>query len=53
MPSEGFVDRFAVGGDKARLDGGLRAGAAFEQAALDQQQVGALARVVRLPRSTA
>ena len=38
-----FQDRLVIGGDEARLDRGLRAGAAFEQAALDQQHVRALA----------
>jgi hypothetical protein len=39
-----FRDRPAVSRDEARLDRGLRAGAAFEQAALDQQYIRALAR---------
>jgi hypothetical protein len=39
-----FRDQPPIGGDKARFNRGLRAGAALEQAALDQQQVRALAR---------
>ena len=36
-------DRLVIGGDKAGFDRGLRPRTAFEQAALDQQQIGALA----------
>ena len=36
-------DRLVVGGDEARFDRGLRPRPAFEQAALDQQQIRALA----------
>ena len=39
-----FRDRPSVSRDKARFNRGLRAGAAFEQAALDQQYIRALAR---------
>ena len=39
-----FRDRPAISGDEARFNRGLRAGAAFEQAALDQQYIRALAR---------
>jgi hypothetical protein len=39
-----FRDQPPIGGDEARLDRGLCAGAAFEQAALDQQDIRALAR---------
>ena len=40
----GFEHRLAVGGHVAGLNRGLGPGAAFEQAALDQQQVGAFAK---------
>ncbi len=40
----GLAHRRAVGGDPAGGDRGLRAGAALEQAARDQQAIGALAR---------
>ena len=40
----GFHDRLVVGGDEAGLDRGLGPRPAFEQAALDQQQVRAFAR---------
>ena len=43
MVSEAFSDRLAVGGHAAGLDRRARAGPAFEQAALDQQHVRALA----------
>ena len=36
-------DRLAVGGDEAGLDRRLRPRPAFEQAALDQQEIGAFA----------
>ena len=39
----GLCNGLAVGHDKARFDGSLRPRAAFEQAALDQQNVSALA----------
>jgi hypothetical protein len=37
----GFAHHSVVGADQAGFDGGLRLGAAFEQAALDQQPIGA------------
>ena len=40
----GFADGDAVGGDEAGGNGVLRLGAAFEQAAFDEQQIRALAR---------
>ena len=36
-------NRFVIRGDEARFDRGLCPGPAFEQAAIDQQQIGALA----------
>ena len=39
----GLAHRRVVGADQAGFDRGLRLGAAFEQAALDQQAIGALA----------
>ena len=41
ISSEGFATGTAVGGDQPGRDCGLRLGAALEQAALDQQPIGA------------
>ncbi len=42
MFSDGFRDQPVIGGDKMRLDRGLRPRPALEQAALDQYQIARL-----------
>jgi hypothetical protein len=45
------VHDLIVGSDEARLDRGLRLGAAFKNSAGDQQAVSALARAAHAPNS--